>query len=190
MRWYRQLATSVHSLRYAAIRAEQAYQAAQAATAALTDESVRCNDTGTVSRRHDTNLTFAPLANTTAEITNVHTGMTRALSRVWYRAAHAYAYGTATTLHAVLSGERPSTAVAPSAPLAAARMPFPEPAGMGLVRQLVEDAEEEFNSDFMSLTNPASWEGPAQAWQAYGSVAYSRLTLELCAAAHPSAQRI
>ncbi|AWN32607.1 hypothetical protein [Streptomyces sp. NEAU-S7GS2] len=188
--WIGDLTSSLHSLKIAADRARTSYDSASTAAESLRGEANHAD-----ANTHDLTLYTTKIncegyertqyPSVLAEIAFAHGGLAMSLSRVWHRAAAAYAYGLTQASHDIERGRTPHQAAIRQ------DSAIPQPpeedeelfaAYLHAIRQ--ELAIGESDEPYGALC----WAGCAEAWQAYSAILDRRVWGQLIAAASSSSR--
>ncbi|MDF2260934.1 hypothetical protein [Streptantibioticus ferralitis] len=192
-RWPAELAGSIESLKAATIRSRSAFRTALRTATALRSET----DAIHINADHHTLFSAIvlqggaphhPYAGTLAEVAFSHHGLAMSLSRVWNRAAYAYAYGTASSLLALHAGQTPRQAAVSVTDF----VPSPATVVPALAEAYEKAAAAERTPADGGIGGGRSfddWAGRAEAWHHFADAAARKLWLRLCDLSQPTTTR-
>lgn len=163
--WHCQLADSVHALKCAAITARNVHQHAVSDLETAQSDALRAQHPGTAADA-TTGRSLRPYTRTLNEITSSQQGLVLSTARVWYRAAHRYAYGVTEALSGLQHGGAPSHATVADSGTAVPALTLPASAREQYAAAC--EQETQIRTAFRTFSAIA-WDRPAAAWHTYAA---------------------
>ncbi|MFD8386166.1 hypothetical protein ACFV2X_48000 [Streptomyces sp. NPDC059679] len=164
--WHGQFASAISAFSSAADSAKTDYKKACTAADAAKAATLHANHPGTA-HRTGSRRPYSPYATVREEIYFSHRGLVLSLSRVWYRAAHAYAYAVTDAHRDINLGRTPTATTARSS---STPVPILDAPALREIRERADQQQQRIEAALATFTADF-WDEPALAWHEYATAA-------------------